>query len=300
MPKNSFCIGINAIDVKLTNNSGYRRYVYVINRDTRGTEQRLYNGWLEPGAHYLSSLMGTQLELIGPAGTEMLRVDISDYRTSSSGNWATFYVQDCGGGYPPGGGYGEALLWARMYPYALPQGGKGTIILQTNVESRPNMTYYFEILNSWGELFKQFPATKRPYDQYQLTLHVGEKTKPGMLTYTAKLWLESGFVGERRNVATTQFSFQIVTPGSEPTPYEPGYPGYPEYPGYPGYPGYPEYPGSPGTPGYSWPPVWDPYSGSPYSGTPYSPTSPYTMPQYGTYPYGTGYQMGTKSERSIE
>ncbi len=268
MPKNSFCIGINAIDAKLTNNSEYRRYVYVINRDTRGMERTLYNGWLEPGTHYLSSLIGMQLELVGPPGTEMLRVDTGDYGKIMAGNWVTFYVQDCGG-YPPGGGYGEAFLWAQIYPYAIPQGGKGTITLQTNVESRPNMTYYFEILNSWGQLWKRLPVSRRPYEHYQVTLPVGKTTKPGMLTYTVKLWLESGFVGERRNVATTHFSFRVVTPGSAPTPYEPGYPG---------------------------PPGWYPPYDLPYPGTPYTPY----IPPYGTYPYGTGYQMGPQGERSIE
>jgi len=284
MPKSSFCIGINAIDIKLTNNTEYRRYVYVINRDTRGIEQTLYNGWLEPGTHYLSMLMRIQLELVGPPGTEMLRVDSSDYGKIRPGSWVTFYVQDCGA-YPPGGGYGEAFLWAQIYPYAISQGGKGTITLRTNVQSRSNMTYYFEILNSWDQLWKRLPVSKQPHEFYQVTLPVGQKTKPGMLTYTVNLWLESGFAGERRNVATTRFSFQVVTPGSAPMPYQPGYPGSP---------------GAPYEPGSPWPPSWDPYGGALYPGTPYSPVPPYSMPPYGGYPYGTGYQMGTQGERSIE
>jgi hypothetical protein len=283
MPKNSFCIGTNAIDARLINNSGYRSYVHVINRDTRGMERTLYSGWLEPGSHYLSTLMQTQLELVGPPGVEMLRVDSGDFGRAMPGSWVSFYVQNCGG-YPPGGGYGQAFVWARIYPYAIPQGGKGTITLQTTVQSRSDMMYYFEIMNSWDQLWKRLPVSKRPYEQYQVTLPVGTKTKLGMLTYTVKLWLESGFAGERRNVATTQFSFQVVTPGSEPTPYDPGYPGYPGP--------------SPYDPGYSWPPGWDPYGGSPYSpGTPY-------IPPYSGYPYGSGYQsgyqMGTQGERSIE
>ena len=296
MPKSSFCIGVNTIDVKLTNNSGYRRNVYVINRDTRGIERTLYAGWLEPGAYYLSALMRTQLELTGPSGTETLRVDSGDYGRVATGNGVTFYVQDCGS-YPPGGGYGEAGLWAQIYPYAIPQGGKGMITLQTNVESQPNMTYYFEILNSWGQLWKRLPVSKRPYEQYQVTLTVGKTTKPGMLTYTVNLWQESGLGRGRQNVATARFSFRVVTPGSAPTPYEPEYswpPGTPYGPGYHEVPGAPYQSGYPGTPG------WNPYEGAPYSGTPSSPVSPYTMPPYGPYSYGTGYQLGTQGDRPIE
>jgi hypothetical protein len=215
----------------------------------------------------------------------MLRVDSNDFGRVTPGTWVTFYVQDCGG-YPPGGGYGEAFVQAQIYPYAIPQGGKGTITLQTNVESRPNMTYYFEILNSWEQLWKRLPVSKRPYEQYQVTLPVGKKTKPGMLTYTVKLWLESGFVGERKNVATTYLSFRVVTPGSAPMPYEPGYPGSSG--------------GMPYEPGYSWSPGGDSYGGMPYSGTPYSTVPPYIISPYSGYPYGTGHQMGTQGERSIE
>jgi hypothetical protein len=279
----SYCIGPNAIDIKLTNNSGYRKYVYVINRDTRGVERTLYRGWLESGTQYLSTLLGTQFELSGPEGTEMVRVDVSEYGRIVTGNQVSFYVRNCGGTGPgpgpgPGPWPGHAQVWARVYPYAIEQGKKGTITLQTTVESRQNMVYYFEILNSWGQLWKRIPVSKRPYERYQITLPVGKSTKTGMLTYTVKLWLESGFQGERRNVATTRLSFRVVTPGSAPSQYESGYPSYP------GYPGYQQ--------------GWTPYSGTPYSGTPYSEiqqpyygTSPYsygTTP-YESYPYGTGY-----------
>jgi hypothetical protein len=286
MPKSSFCIGANAIDVKLTNNSGYRRYVYVIDRDTRGLERTLYTGWLEPGMYYLSALMRTQLEVTGPAGTESLRVDVGDAGQNMSGRWVTFYVQDCGS-YPPGGNYGDAYVGAQIYPYAIPRGGKGTITLQTNVESQANMIYYFEILNSWGQLWKRLPVSRQPYEQYQLTLKVGKTTKLGMLTYTVKLWQESGYAGGRRNIATTQFSFRVVAAGSAAMPYDPGYQ---------------ESPTNPAEPGYPWPPTWDPYGSSSSlssSGMPSSQVSPYTIPSYGAYP-GTGYQLGTQSERAIE
>jgi hypothetical protein len=279
MPRNSFCIGVNAIDARLINNSEYRGYVSVINRDTTGRERTLYRGWLEPGTHYLSTLMRTQLELTGPAGTEMLRVDVNDYGQSVPGNWVSFYVQNCGGPtpgpgpWPPGPGY--AQLWAWVYPYAIEQGKKGTVTLQTDVESRPNMTYYVEILNSWGKLWKRFPANRRPYERYQVTLPVGKTTKPGMLTYTVNLWLEQGFGGQRRNVATTRFSFRVVAPGSTPPQYDPR---YPEYPGYPQYPG------------------WQPYSGEPYFGAPSYGTTP---PSW-TPPYGTGYPRGLAGERHIQ
>jgi hypothetical protein len=294
MPRSSFCIGVNTIDVRLTNNSEYKQYVYVVNRDTRGTERTLYSGWLEAGQHYLSALIHAQLEVTGPAGMEALRVDIGEYGRITPGTWMTFYVQDCGGYPPPGGGYGHAFIWARIYPYAIPQGGKGTITLQTTVGAQANMTYYLEILNSYDQLWKRIPVTKSPYEQYQITLPVGEATPPQMLVYTVNLWFDSGY-GEPQKVATTKFSFRVVTPGSTPPPYEPSYPG-PGYPG-PGYPG-PGYPGPgyPYTPGYGWPPTTgDPYSG----GMPYSPTSPYITPLYGTYQYSSQY-IGGPSERSVE
>jgi hypothetical protein len=171
------------------------------------------------------------------------------------------------------------------------------ITLQTNVESQSNLTYYFEILNSWGQLWKRLPVSKRPYEQYQVTLSVGKTTKPGMLTYTVNLWQDSGLGSGRQNIATTRFSFRVVKPGSAPTPYEPGYswpPGTPYGPGYPEVPGMPYEPGYPGTPG------WNPYEGGPYSESPYNPIPPYTMPPYGVSPSGTGYQLGTQGERSIE
>jgi hypothetical protein len=286
-PKNMFCIGVNAIDVKLTNNSGYRKYVYVVNRDTSGMERVLYTGWLESGTSYLSQLMNTQLEVTGPAGMEMIRVDSSDGGQMTPGNWVSFQVQNCGGGqYPPYPPYGQATVWAQVAPYAIPQGGKGTITLQTTVESRANMTYYFEILNSWGQLWKRFPASKRPYERYSVTLPVGKTTKPAILTYTVKLWLEAGIAAERREVASTRFSFHVIEPGSSPDPYAPGYQAYPGYPTYPGYPA----------------PEWYPsYGADPYSGmTPYEGGMPYMISPYEAYPYGSGgYPMGSQGERPI-
>jgi len=293
LPRSSFCIGVNSIDVRLVNNSETRQFVYVVNRDTKGTEQLLYRGWLEPGQHYLSALMQAQLEVTGPAGTESLRVDVQNYGQITTGTWMTFYVQDCGWSPPGGGGgYGQALIWAQIYPYALPQGGKGTITVQTSVGTQTNMTYYFEILNSYDQLWKRIPVSKRPYEPYQITLPVGTNTNPQMLTYTVNLWLESGYSDGRQKVATTRFSFRVVTPGTSSTPYDQGYPGSMGYPGYPSYPGYSgSYPS-----GYSWPPTtWNPYSG----GMPYS-SSPYSMPAYGISPYGTQYNVGGTSERGIE
>jgi len=299
LPRSSFCIGINSIDVRLTNNSENRQFVYVVNRDTRGTEQLLYRGVIDPGQHYLSALMQAQLEVTGPAGTESLRVDVQNYGHITTGPWMTFYVQDCGWSPPPGGGggggYGQPLIWAQIYPYALPQGGKGMITVQTSVGAQTNMTYYFDILNSYDQLWKRIPVSKSPYEQYRISLPVGTNTKPQRLTYTVNLWLESGYGGERQQVATTKFSFQVVTPGTSSTPYDQGYPGNT---GYPGYPGYPTYPGNSGgyPSGYSWPStIWDPYSG----GMPYS-SSPYTTPTYGSSPYGIQYGAGGTAERSIE
>jgi hypothetical protein len=287
MPRSSFCIGLNTLDVKLTNNSGYRRSVYLVNRDTRGVERTLYSGWLETGQQYLSTLIQARLEVTGPAGTEALRVDVSEYGRVTPGAWMTFYVQDCGGGYPPPGG-GYAYVWARIYPYAIPQGAKGTITLQTSVESRANAMYYFEILNSYGQFWKRFPVSKRPYESYQVVLNVGKTTKPAMLTYTVNLWLESSAGGERQKVATTNFSFRVVTPGTSSSPYE-----QPWYPG--------EQQGSPYAPGNSWPPAWNPYGGMmPYSGMPYDQGSPYMMSPYGTTPYGPQYNVQGQQDRSIE
>lgn len=287
MPRSSFCIGLNTLDVKLTNNSGYRRYAYLVNRDTNGIERTLYNGWLETGQHYLSTLIQAQLQVTGPAGTEALRVDVSDYGRVTTGVWMTFYVQDCGG-YPPpgppGGGYG--YIWARIYPYAIAQGQKGTITLQTNVTPQANATYYFEILNSYGQLWKRIPLSKRPSEAYQVTLTVGKTTKPALLTYTVNLWFESGMGGERQKVATTNFSFRVVTPGTSPSPYE--------------QPWYPGEQGNPYAPGYSWPPTSNPYGGMmPYPGTD-NQGLPYTTVPYGTTPYGAGYNMQGQQDRQIE
>jgi hypothetical protein len=277
-PKNAFCIGVNAIDVKVTNNTGYRRYVSVVNRDTSGAERVLYTGWLESGTAYLSTLIRMPLEVTGPAGSEMIRVDASDGGQMLPGRWVAFYVQDCGGGqFPPGGGYGQAFVGAQVYPPAIPQGGKGMITLQTNVSSQGKQTFYFEILNSWNQLWKRLPVSKRPHEPYRITLPVGKTTKPGILTYTVKLILESGFTGQRQEVGRTQFSFRVIVPGSMTEPYAPGYQDYPAYPG------------------------MSPYGTSPYD-MPYdgNSTMPYILPQ-GNYPYGsTGYPMGSTGERAID
>jgi hypothetical protein len=329
-PKTTFCTGVNTIDIRLTNQTGYAQFVSVINRDTRGTERTLYRGQLVSGASYLSQLLGSQLELTGPAGTEIVRVvpDASGYAEENS---VSYYVQDCGGPgpgpWPPGGGGGYAQLWAQVYPYALEQGKKGTITLQTSVGAQPNMAYYFEILNSWDQLWKRIPADRRPYERYQVTLPVGETTKPAMLTYTVNLWLESGVGGQRQKVATTRFSFRVIPAGSTPPPYDPGYqgyPGYPSQPSYPGYPSQPSYPGYPSQPSYpgypsqpSYPgypsqpsyPGYPSYPGmdpSPYSGmSDYGTISPYGMPTYGMYPYGadpyaTSYPGQSADERPIQ
>lgn len=291
-PKNAFCIGVNAIDVKLTN-SGYRRYVSVINRDTRGMERTLYVGWIEAGASYLSQLINAQLDVTGPAGTEMLRADTSDGNQNTPGRWVSFYVQNCGGGpyppyppYPPP--YEQASVWASVYPNAIPQGGKGVITLQTTVESGANGTYYFEISNSWNQLWKRFPVSKRPYEQYWVTLPVGKTTKLGALTYSVKVWLESGVVGDRREVAATSFSFYVVAPGSVVTPYAPQ-----DYSGYQNYPASPEagwYPPYNGAPSYGMPDA----GGMPYL------MAPYDMSSYGVNAYPMGSSGSSPSERAIE
>lgn len=311
-PRNAFCIGTNTIDVKLTNNSGQKKYVAVINRDTEGKERTLFYGWLETGSHYLSALMRMQFNLPGPAGVESLRVVVNEYGQMIPGNAVSFYVQECGY-YPPygGGGYGYyAQIWARVYPFAIEQGKKGTVLLQTNMTSRTNATYYFEILNSWGQLWKRIPVSKRPYERYQVTLPVGENTKPGLLTYTVKLWYEPGSQGERRTIGTTKFSFRVVEKGSRSSSYYPGYPGYPGYSGYSMYPTYPtttpSWPSYGGTDPYSGMSPYDmqmlpgttmPYSGSsypsmmdPYSGMGY----PSMMTPYSSYP------LGSAAERNIQ
>ncbi len=283
-PRNVFCTGVNSIDVKLTNSSGDRKYVSVINRDTEGKEQPLYYGWLEPGEHYLSELMRMQFSLPGPAGIEAVRVVVNEYGRMIPGSVVSFYVQDCGG-YPPGGGGSGyyAQVQAYAYPYAIEQGKKGTVLLQTNVRSQQNAAYYFEILNSYGQLWKRIPVRKQPYARYQVTLPVGEKTKPGLLTYTVKLWFEPGSEGARRNIATSKFSFRVMAAGVRPSPYYPGYQG-----GYQGYQGWPSYSGAP-------------YSGMPSYGTnPYSGMSPYGSNPYGMNSYGTGYPTDYMKERDIQ
>jgi hypothetical protein len=286
-PKQAFCIGMNAIDMKLTNNTGYRQYVTVVNRDTNGVERSLFNGWLESGTQYLSKLMQRQFELTGPAGTELLRVDINQYGKVTPGQWVSLYVQNCGGPGPIPGGY--AQVWASVQPYAIEQGKKGTVILQTSVTSQANMRYYVEILNSWGQLWKRLPINKMPYDYYQIVLPVGTTTKPAVLTYTVKLWLESGY-GEPRNVGVTYFSFRVITPGSTVAPYQSGYPTpYDSWYSDSSY----------GQPENAWPPMMDAYGSSGmYSEMPYSPETSYGMPSYGTLPYSN--QSVPRTERAIE
>ncbi len=145
VPMRSFCIGPNAIDVKLTNNSNYRKYVSVVNRDTRGMEQVLYRGWLEVGTQYLSALMRMQLELTGPAGMEMLRVDINEYgqvvRKLGFILCSGLRVRDNGRRspkWPP-----QVHLWAILMRLSKV---KGTICKPASGHIRD----VFEILNSWG------------------------------------------------------------------------------------------------------------------------------------------------------
>jgi hypothetical protein len=266
MARNAFCTGFNTIDVKLTNSSQQRKYVTIINYDTEQKEQPLYYGWLEPGEQYLSEVMRLRFNLTGPAGIETLRVVVNEYGQMIPGSAASYYVQDCAG-FPGGGGSGYyAQVWASVSPSAIEQEKKGTVLLQTNVKSSSYATYYFEILNSYDQLWKRIPVGSRPYERSQVTLPVGKKTKPGVLTYTVKLWYEPGTKGARRVLATTRFSFRVMNAGS----------GY-----------YPASPYNQGYPGTGWPA---------YSGTPYS-----NMPYYGTDPfYGTGYPMAMPNERNIQ
>jgi hypothetical protein len=291
MAKSTYCIGVNTIDIKLTNSSGYGQYVSVINHDTRGAERTLFSGHVPTGVSYLSRLLGSQLALTGPVGTETLRIVSNASAGTSSqgqatGSWVSYYVQECGAPAPspmpmpgpaPGPGY-YAQIWAQAYPYAVEQGKKSTITLQTSVGSQPNTTYYFEILNSWGQLWKRIPVVKHPYDRYQVTLPVGKATKPGVLTYTVNLLVE--FAGQHEKIASTQFSFQVVTAGSLPqTPYNPGYPGWPA------------------------PYGTDPYSGMPGYGVPMpAPVPlPYGAPPYNPYsPYGKNYLGGPQGERQVK
>lgn len=283
--KSAFCIGANAIDVKLTNSSTYRHYVYVIDRNAAGAEQTLYSGWLEPGTtYYLSTLLNTQLEVTGPVGTETLRLDVGEAGQSMAGRSVTYAVQDCGTN-PPDGGTGSAIISAQIHPTVIPQGGKGTITLRTNVASQASRSYYFEISNSWGQLWKRLPVNKRAQAPYRVTLAVGQTTKPGMLTYRVKLWQAAGTAGGRKVLATTRFSFRVVQSGWGPTPYDPNYQDPSMVPFEPGYP---------------CPPAWDPYSsGMSSPGMPYSPGLPYVIPSQGAYP-GTSYPLGMPGDRQIE
>ena len=286
MPKNSFCTGVNAIDVRLTNNTGYGQFVSVVNRDTRGVQRTLFNGQLQTGVSYLSRLLGMQLALNGPAGTESI------WLTTNMGqgaeNMVSYYVQDCGGTtYPQQNPWQQqyAQVWAQVSPNMIEQGRKGTITVQTSVGSEMGAVYYLEILNSWGQLWKRLPVTKAPYDYYQVTLPVGTKTKPGFLTYTVHVTVESGFGGQSQRIGTTQFTFQIVRPGTIPpvmAPYNSDYQGQ------------------------MMPPTWTPYGVNPSSGAvsdgatfshpsfvvpPYTPYSSYGLDSRGS---------GAMKERSIE
>lgn len=242
----------------------------------------------------------------------MLRVDINEYGQVVPGQWVSFYVQDCGGTgqgqwppegqWPPGGQWpGQyAQIWAQVSPYAIEQGKKGTITLQASVGSYQAAMYSFEILNSWGQLWKRIAISKAPYERYQISLPVGANTKPGVLTYTVNLWLESGRGGERRKVASTRFSFRVITAGSAQSQYAPGYPGYPGYQMYPGYPEYSDYSGYPTYPGYP----GGTLSGGEFSGAmpPYYGTSPYYEGAYPNAPYfyGSSYPQSSGNERQIQ
>jgi len=282
MPKNTFCTGANAIDVRLTNNSGYGQFVSVLNRDTRGVQRTLFSGQLQTGVSYLSRLLGMQLALNGPAGTEAI------WMTTNMGQGAesmvSYYVQECGGTYPPNPWQQYAQVWAQVSPNMIEQGKKGTITVQTSVGAQMGAVYYLEILNSWGQLWKRIPVTKAPYDYYQVTLPVGTKTKPDFLTYTVHVAMESGMGGQSQRIGTTQFSFQVVRPGTVPPmmgPYNPDYQGQ------------------------MMPPAWTPYGVNPSTGVnngymeshPSFVVAPYTpYSSYGLNPMG-----GTSSkERSIE
>ncbi|PIE35043.1 hypothetical protein CSA56_05815 [candidate division KSB3 bacterium] len=290
MAKRSFCTGTNAIDVKISNGSGYGQYVSIINRDTRGVERTLFSGQLQTGTSYLSRLLGTQLALTGPAGIETLQVAINGSTDTSS--QISYYVQECGSSNPGGSwpdyGYpGYAQVWAQVVPYAIEQGKKGMIYLQASVGAQSYATYYFEILNSWGQLWKRIPITKQPYERYLVTLPVGTKTKPGRLTYTVNILMEPVFGGQSQKIGSSRFSFMVVTPGSGQAPYHPGYPGYPApYQDYQGYSGVMPYGIDPyagmGTSGY----------GMPQSSMP----SPYGSSSY----YGFSLMGGATGERQIQ
>lgn len=288
MPKNSFCAGVNTIDIRLTNDTGYAQTVYVFNRDTRGIQRTLFNGQLQPGATYLSRLLNMKLSLNGPAGTEMVWIT-SDMLSAEGSRQTTYYVQDCGGATSGTGAgnwqqnYGYAQVWAQISPSVIAQGQKAVIVAQTSVGAQQGAGYYLEILNSWGQLWKRIPVTKAPYDYYQVTLPIGTKTKPGVLTYTVNV-VAAGY-GQSQKIGTTQFSFQIVTPGSlsvQP-PYNQGY----EYQGQPWSQGMMPYGATPNfnAGGYETHPsfVMPPYS--PYS-------------TYGMNPTATG--GAYKEERQIQ
>ncbi len=285
MPKNTFCTGANSIDIRFTSNTGYGEYVSVFNRDTRGVQRTLFNGQLQSGVSYLSRLLGMQLSLSGPAGTET--VWLTTNMGQGAENMVTYYVQDCGGTYPPnpGQGQGYAQVWAQVSPNMIEQGRKGTITVQTSVGAQMGTVYYIEILNSWGQLWKRIPVTKAPYDYYQVTLPVGTKTKAGFLTYTVNVAMESGFGGQSQRIGTAQFSFQVVRPGTMPSmmaPYNPEYQGQPMMS-----------------------PTWTPYginqsNGAVNDGAMFSHPS-FVVPSYTpNSSYGLDPMGGASKERSIE
>ncbi|GAK54414.1 hypothetical protein U14_05699 [Candidatus Moduliflexus flocculans] len=275
MAKNAFCTGANAIDVRVTNNSGYAQFVSVLNRDTKGVQRTLFNGQLQTGVSYLSRLLGMQLMLSGPAGTEVIWLTTN--MGQGSDNMVSYYVQDCGGTtFPPNPWPGYAQVWAQVSPNMIEQGRKGTITVQTSVGAQMGAVYYLEILNSWGQLWKRIPVTKAPYDYYQVTLPVGTKTKPGMLTYTVHVAMESGFGGQAQRIGTTQFAFQVVRPGMM-APYNPEYQGQ------------------------MMPPAWTSYGMNPSTGTA-SDGAVFSHPSFVVQPYspyGLDSMNGAK-ERSIE
>ncbi len=289
--KESFCIGPASIDVKLSNNSASTMHVTLVNRDTRGIERRLYTGQIPNGVSYLSRLLGTQLSLTGPEGRESLRLE-SSAQWQDSSNQVSYYVRNCGGqgGWSPDPGYGYATVAAQVQPYAIEQGRKGTMMLQSSVGYQQGVAYYFEILNSWGQLWKRIPVTKPPFAQYQVVLPVGKKTRPGILTYTVNLLAGPGHGGEQK-LGSTRVSFRVIKAGSAQPPYNPGYPGYPTYPGYVdvpyGWSSQNYYQGGPQSPMYS----------SPSSGLGYRSES---GPDYYGY-YGAVGPMGSvTAERQID
>lgn len=206
-PRTTFCIGSNQIDVRLTNHTNESRYINLVNRDTRGVTKTLYAGRLNPGTHYLSNLMDSTFDIQGPPGVESIRLEVDRDYESGYSRWINFNIRYCGDPGEPGGG-----LWitASVNPWSIPQGESGVITIKTNASSRGSIRYYFEIYNSWGHLWKQVEARKRAPATYDLKLVVDYNTPPGTLTYSVKLWSETGY-GQRRLEASKTFSFRVVS-----------------------------------------------------------------------------------------